>query len=154
MWNLSPNQDYTAQNGTIHFGASTASPWSTSSGAVAELTFTVLNGAASKYAWPIRLVSAEAGSGIDVIPLASAELVLTGRDAVSAEFDSASISATSGSFQLNLTGEPDVRYQIESSTNLVDWQNLGVFSSANGAILVNDPVTADGHRFYRAIQLD
>ncbi|HEX7859480.1 MAG TPA: immunoglobulin domain-containing protein [Verrucomicrobiae bacterium] len=154
MWNLAPSQDYAAQNGTIHYGASTATAWAANSGSVAELTFTVLNGAATKYAWPIRLVSGEAGSGIDVIPLAPAQLVLTGRDAQSAEFNTAALNVTSGAFELRLTGEPDVRYQIESSTNLVDWQNLGIFSNATGAILVNDAVTAGGHKFYRAIQLD
>jgi hypothetical protein len=151
MWNLVPGQDYTAQAGTIHFVASTATPWSANSGTVAELTFTVLEGASSKYAWPVR-VNAEAGSVTDVISLASEDLILTGRDAQSAEFNAAALNAN-GDFELRLVGEADVRYRVESSTNLLEWTEVGVFTSASGAILVSDPA-ASGHKFYRAIQLD
>ena len=155
MWNLSPGSDYAHQSGTIHFGASTAIPWPASSGTVGELIFTVLDGAASKYAWPIRLVSAEAGSGIDVIPLTSAQLILTGRDAEPAQLADIRLNATGNAFELRLVGEAGVRYRIETSTDLVEWTELQSTSDVSGVIQVSDPVDPLASRkFYRAIQLD
>jgi hypothetical protein len=154
LWNGVPEGTNTSEGVMIYFAASTATPWSASSGSIAELTFTVLDDVASRYAWPIRLVRAEAGTGIEVLPLAPAQLILTGRDAQAAEFDNAALKVATDGFELRLTGEPHVRYQIEASTNLTDWQNIGIYSNADGEIIVKDAVTTGGHKFYRAIQID
>jgi hypothetical protein len=153
IWNLLPEQDYANQSGTLHFAASSATPWSASNGAVAELTFTVLPAAASQYAWPLRITHGEAASGLDPIALGTAQITLTGRDAQSAEL--ANVRVTADSIELRLVGEAGVRYRIESSTDLQDWTEVGVYSDASGIVQVSEPVVLDAPRkFYRAIQLD
>lgn len=53
--------------------------------------------------------------------------------------------------QLTLGGFPGAAYLVESSTNLVDWEVLGVFSSSNATMRYTDPsFSTNRQRFYRA----
>ncbi|MGZ8901356.1 MAG: cohesin domain-containing protein, partial [Limisphaerales bacterium] len=155
MWHLLPDQDYAQQSGAIHFAASSAAAWAASTGAIAELNFTVLPGAASQYAWPLRVSQAEAAAGLDPVSLGTAEILLTGRDAQPAELAEVAFDLEADAIQLRLIGEAGVRYRVMSSTNLVDWTEVGVFSDASGAVLISDPIDPDAaQKFYRATQLD
>ncbi len=62
-----------------------------------------------------------------------------------------SISVLSdGRFHFTLSGESDLPYSIEVSTNLFDWQTLTNLSSRGGTIDFVDPIPRLDQRFYRA----
>ena len=64
-------------------------------------------------------------------------------------FRSVSRSA-SGAVDLSVTGEADLRYVFEASTNLVNWTRLGVRTNLTGSIQFSDPrATNFTKRFYR-----
>jgi hypothetical protein len=85
--------------------------------------------------------------------LGAAQLTLTGRDAHAAQL--ADVRVDSGSVELRLAGEAGVRYRVESSTDLSEWTEVGVYSDASGSVIVSEPVPADAPRkFYRAVQID
>ncbi len=54
-----------------------------------------------------------------------------------------------GSFQLQLTGQPNASYQIDSSTDLQTWNPLITSNSASGVFSFTDR-SARGQSFYRA----
>src|SRR5439155_24326156 len=65
------------------------------------------------------------------------------------DFTSVSLS-TSGAVDLSVTGEADLRYVFEASTNLVNWTRLGVRTNLTGTIQFTDPkATNFPKRFYR-----
>ena len=89
------------------------------------------------------------------VSLGTAEILLTGRDAQPAELAEVTLDLETDAIQLRLIGEAGVRYQVMSSTNLVDWTEIGVYSDASGAVLISDPIDPDAaQKFYRATQLD
>jgi hypothetical protein len=57
-----------------------------------------------------------------------------------------------GNFQFGVEGETDWHYQILSSSNLVDWQDIGTILAASNSFQFTDtnPVSANP-RFYRAL---
>jgi hypothetical protein len=154
LWNIAPNQDYSAQSGTLHFAASSATSWPSNGGEIADLNFTVRDSALTQYAWPVQL-HAEVASGMDVVTLATAHLTLTGRDPAPAQLDELKFNAAGDALELRLVGEAGVRYRIETSADLVEWVELLSTSDISGVIQVSDPVDPLASRkFYRAIQLD
>ena len=60
--------------------------------------------------------------------------------------------ATNGAVNLSATGETDLRYVFEASTNLVNWTRLGVRTNLTGSIQFTD-ITATNfpQRFYRVL---
>ena len=65
------------------------------------------------------------------------------------DFTSVSRSAN-GAVDLSVTGETDLRYVFEASTNLVNWTRLGVRTNLTGSIQFTDPrATNFTKRFYR-----
>src|SRR6185369_1633847 len=65
------------------------------------------------------------------------------------DFTSVSRS-TGGAVNLSATGETDLRYVFEASTNLVNWTRLGVRTNLNGSIQFSDSkATNFAKRFYR-----
>ena len=57
--------------------------------------------------------------------------------------------SASGAVDLSVTGDTDLRYVFEASTNLVNWTRLGVRTNLTG-IQLSDPSTANyTRRFYR-----
>ena len=58
--------------------------------------------------------------------------------------------STNGAVDLSVTGEADLRYVFEASTNLVNWTRLGVRTNLTGSIQFTDPrATNFIKRFYR-----
>ncbi len=57
---------------------------------------------------------------------------------------------TAGRLQFQFTGEPGQRYQIESSTNLINWQPVQVFTNLTGTTLFEDSTTNGARYFYRS----
>ncbi|PYK98904.1 MAG: hypothetical protein DME19_10780, partial [Verrucomicrobia bacterium] len=56
----------------------------------------------------------------------------------------------SGDVPLQLAGEPSRSYQVEASTNLASWMELGPVELTNGAAQYLDTTPKDNQRFYRA----
>jgi uncharacterized lipoprotein YddW (UPF0748 family) len=60
-------------------------------------------------------------------------------------------SFTNGQFRLRLGGNVGQRFRMESSTNLMNWENLGSITLTNGAGVFYDAAPPDTlRRFYRA----
>ena len=58
--------------------------------------------------------------------------------------------STIGAVDLSVTGEADLRYVFEASTNLLNWTRLGVRTNLTGSIQFTDPrATNFTKRFYR-----
>ncbi len=61
-------------------------------------------------------------------------------------------SAGSNSVQLSFLGIPNINYTIQTSTNLINWQDIATISSqTNGAFFFSDSTTNFARRFYRAV---
>jgi hypothetical protein len=60
----------------------------------------------------------------------------------------------SGQVQLQIQGQVDRRYQVQASTNLLDWQGLTTLIATNNSIPFRDPgATGSARRFYRTLTL-
>jgi subtilisin-like proprotein convertase family protein len=59
-----------------------------------------------------------------------------------------------GTFQTTLVGNDGIRYQIQSSSNLLDWSPVVTTTVPGGSYTLTVPAGGSGQmRFYRAIQL-
>jgi hypothetical protein len=151
MWNLVPGQEYAAQNGQLHFAASSGGSWPTNNGYIAELTFTVQPGASAERNWAVHVSDVEVASGTDLSAVAGSELRFTGRAALPAQLASGAYNSTNGQFEFTLSGEPGARYKVESSEDLRTWTEISVVSDASGAVTISDtPPPGGTRRFYRA----
>ncbi|HEV8543847.1 MAG TPA: immunoglobulin domain-containing protein, partial [Verrucomicrobiae bacterium] len=152
--NLSPNNDYANQDGTISLAVSTDADWATNNGTLAEFTFTVQPGATNQYLWPIQINPVELSSGFDLVTVPGAETTLIGRDAIPASLGG-TYNPKDGKFQFSLSGEPGVRYRIEVSDDLKTWSELSTTVNTDGQLEISDPAAGQKpSRFYRAVQLD
>ncbi len=52
--------------------------------------------------------------------------------------------------QLQFAGETGQCYQLESSTGLVDWVPVVLFTNANGTVWFEESTASQPHRFYRS----
>jgi hypothetical protein len=64
-----------------------------------------------------------------------------------------SLERTNGHFRFTLQGQLGSRYEIQATTNLVDWTSLVTLTNLTGTVSFLDPATNFSHRFYRALQL-
>jgi len=64
-----------------------------------------------------------------------------------------SLARTNGQFGFTLQGQVGGRFEIQASTNLVNWTNLATLTNVTGTIPFLDPATNFNRRFYRAHQL-
>ena len=56
-----------------------------------------------------------------------------------------------GKFQISFYGEPQVAYSFQTSSNLIHWVALTNFTCVTDPMLLTDPGTTTGARFYRAL---
>jgi hypothetical protein len=61
-------------------------------------------------------------------------------------------NATGGGFIVSLSGINGLSFDLQSSTNLVDWSALTNFTFGTGPFQFTDPAPPDPHRFYRAVK--
>lgn len=62
-----------------------------------------------------------------------------------------SAGISNGQFTFTLTGNANDPYQIETSTDLVNWSFLSLVINSNGVVVFTDPVDSNlNGRFYRA----
>ena len=156
LWNVQPAQnDYAAQSGRVRVAMSSATPWPTNNGVLAEFVFQVQTGQTAQYRWPIWVTKVEVtDSGYDVQSLAEAEIFFIGRNPIPPNLSSTSGGLSSNGFSLSVTGESGVSYGIEASSDLVTWLPLVTLSAgSNGALSFVDPAATNSpQRFYRAKQ--
>jgi hypothetical protein len=63
------------------------------------------------------------------------------------------VRSSNASFQFQLIGLANTTYDVQATTNLVDWQTLGSVTSTNGFIdFVDAAATNFNARFYRVLQ--
>jgi hypothetical protein len=152
FWNLAPGQNNIAtQNGHLLLAASSANPWATNQGVLAEITFQVQPGATARYLWPITLSQTEitedgyrnhalstTGSGVSVRPPAPARLFAN------------SAALNNGQFSLSLSGDAGATYAVEASTDLQHWSTIATVENNPGTAWVTDSKAGNyPHRFYR-----
>jgi hypothetical protein len=58
----------------------------------------------------------------------------------------------SGSFTFNVTATPGLIYEIDTSSNLVNWSSVTNFIPASNPFQFSEPVASDCCRFYRVVQ--
>src|SRR6266404_4658333 len=59
-----------------------------------------------------------------------------------------------GLAQFSIQSQPDRRYQIQTTTNLIDWQEAGVVLATNvTSVFMETNSSASGTRYFRAITL-
>jgi hypothetical protein len=59
-----------------------------------------------------------------------------------------------GPVQFTINGEPDRRYQVQASANLLDWQDLTTVLATNNLVPFQDDNLAGlNQRFFRAVTL-
>src|SRR5204862_4277728 len=106
LWNVQPAQnDYAAQSGRVKVAMSSATPWPTSNGVLAEFVFQVQTGQTAQYRWPIWVSNVEVtDGGYDVQLLADAETFFIGRNPTPPNLSSTSGGWSSNGFSLSLSG--------------------------------------------------
>jgi hypothetical protein len=155
IWNVAPAQNnYPAQDGRVLAALSSATPWPTNSGVLAEFTFQVQPGQSDQYSWTVSIGNMEiTDNGYEVLALSDAQLSFIGRESLPPRLTSASAAMSPGGFELSLTGEVGLSYTIEASSDLVTWTPVTTLTPANGTLNFTDPNGTNlGHRFYRAKQ--
>jgi len=56
-----------------------------------------------------------------------------------------------GSFSMLITGEAGEVYNVQMSSNLVEWTNVATVTNVTGSVLYTEPVpTNETQRYYRA----
>jgi hypothetical protein len=152
FWNLAPAQNnFATQNGHLVLAVSSANPWTSNQGVLAEVTFQVQPGAAAHYLWPITLSQTEitedgyrnhtlstTGSGVSVRPPAPARLLAN------------AASLNNGQFSLSLSGDAGANYVIEASSDLQHWSTIAtVVNNPGTASVIDSNAGSYLHRFYR-----
>ena len=57
-----------------------------------------------------------------------------------------------GRFSFNVTGAPGLTYQIDTSSNLLNWLSLTSVIPTNSPFFITDPTATNSYQFYRAVQ--
>ena len=58
---------------------------------------------------------------------------------------------TDGSLTINLTGQVNQQYILQTSTDLIHWQDVSTGAAANGLLRINPGPLANPYQFYRAV---
>ncbi|MCL4177405.1 MAG: hypothetical protein KJ072_06630 [Verrucomicrobia bacterium] len=58
---------------------------------------------------------------------------------------------TDGTVQLTATGQADLRYVFEASTDLAQWTKLAVRTNLTGTVEYASPTSSSPQRFYRVV---
>jgi hypothetical protein len=62
------------------------------------------------------------------------------------------VQGTDGSLTINLTGQINQQYVIQTSTDLIHWQNLSTSAAENGIVRIDPgPLSSQPYLFYRAV---
>ncbi len=151
IWNVAPSQNnFATQNGRLSLAISSAGAWPARNGVLAEVTFQVQAGAATRYLWPVTLRGAEVTpDGYGNRMLLASGAVLIGRDPVQGSASTPRRN-TSGFFEFIAVGDAGARYVIESSSDLTHWNPIRTFLNTTGSYPFEDPASETAsHQFYR-----
>jgi hypothetical protein len=79
-------------------------------------------------------------------------LTITEHQAEAAALPSLAASkSTDGKVQLSVTGQPDLLYVFEASTNLVQWTKIAVRTNLTGTVEFAPTTTSVPRQFYRVL---
>ena len=127
------------------------------SGAVILLRFTpragLVEGATINIEPRVAIISSPAGERVTPVQLTAGTLSISKSSGVKpAKFDSITAGA-SGTVDLQLTGGPAQRHEIQASVDLREWKVLDTYTiPAGGVLKINDPAGPQFRsRFYRAV---
>ena len=154
VWNMTPTNNYAEQNGHVRFVVSSGSVWPTNNGVLAQVTFQIEASSTNQYAWPITLSSMEVNSLGYSRSIMSDGALFISRDPRPALLHSLT-RLTNGIFQFGLAGDAQAIFQIDASSDLVNWTTVTNVANTTGTLLFSDP-TAVGlpRQFYRARPLN
>jgi hypothetical protein len=149
MWNVAPGQNnFAIQNGNLSLAVSSALPWSTNEGVLAEITFQVQPGAASQYLWPITLSQAEVTEdGYKNYLLASSGAAMSVRPPNAARISAGKLR-NDGTFAFTVTGEPGASYVVETSVDLKQWTPLRTLLATDIPSIITDS-PSEPAKFFR-----
>jgi hypothetical protein len=118
-------------------------------GVLAEVTFEVLPGAASQYAWPLGLSRVEAwADGYTKRGLLGSGAVMIGRNPQAGKL--VGLRQAAGEFRLSLTGDAGADYVVEVSDDLEHWTAWQtVTAEATGLEVLDTDAVNLPKRFYR-----
>jgi hypothetical protein len=153
VWNVAPDQNnYITQTGRVSLAVSSATAWPSRNGVLAEFTFQVQPGVASRARWLIRLSAVEiTENGFDNRSLPDSALEFITQVAGPFRLDATGTRFTANGFSLMLTGEVGARYEIQASEDLKTWIPLVTLTNLIGTIeFVDTAATNFNQRFYRA----
>jgi hypothetical protein len=154
VWNVAPAQNnYKTQTGQLSLALSGATSWNAGNAVLAEFTFEVQPGAASRYQWPISVTGLElTGNGYNNRSLSTAGAVIIGRNPVPGSLVNLSVMPWGTWFISSADAGAD--YRIEVSEDLIHWNLLREILNHPGWIDITDSEAATRpHRFYRSIPL-
>lgn len=138
VWNVAPAQNnYATQNGNLALAVSSATPWSSNAGILAEVTFQVQPGATNQYLWPLTLSQAEiTEDGYANHTLNAAGSALTVRSPLAGRLSAPHWSR--GTFTLTLNGDPGATYVVETSSDLKHWTTLSTIAATDVPSIISD----------------
>jgi hypothetical protein len=61
------------------------------------------------------------------------------------------VQGSDGSLTINLTGQVNQQYVIQTSTDLIHWQNFSTGAAENGILRINPGPLSIPYQFYRAV---
>jgi hypothetical protein len=153
LWNVSPENDYQRADGLVHMAASSAVPWPSSNGDIAEFLFVALPGVQPLSSLPLKIRNFEIWNGSELASLSPVEMSIGA--AVPASISAPSFNAGFGTFRFTVSGKPGVAYRIEVSDDLKNWIALRTEILSAGSITIDDPeADQTTRRFYRAVQAE
>jgi len=91
---------------------------------------------------------------VQEIPNVAANQILTVTEHQAGAITSPSLTAsklTDGALQLTATGQTNLRYAFEASTNLAQWTKLAVRTNLTGSVDFTPPASSSPQRFYRVV---
>jgi hypothetical protein len=124
LWNIAPSQNnYATQSGTVALAISSATPWPSSNGILAELTFQVQPGYYQQESWPITLGNIEiTENGFNNRLLKDTQCSFIGVTQVPFHLTATSASHTANGFTLTMDNGALIPFGVMASTNLIDWE--------------------------------
>ena len=78
-------------------------------------------------------------------------LTVTEQQGVTNASSLAMSNVADGTMQLTATGQADLRYVFEASTDLAQWTKLAVRTNLTGTVEYTPPTSASSQRFYRVV---
>ena len=84
------------------------------------------------------------------VPMTQSKVIVAHFTGQAVSLNSAASGLSGSGFTFAVAGDPGAIYQILGSSNLVDWQPVGMLTNNSGTTQFTDPTATAGHKYYRA----